>query len=306
MRKLFLYLLFSGGILLLAAIIWFGHIFYDQYRQHRYTSSYVPSTTSTASPNVRVLEDSIRMPYADTSREIHLYLPPGYATDSTKRYPVIYLMDGESAFDEAVSGGPEWRADEVADSLARMGKGEVIIVAVTDGKQQRNNEYNPFPGGQYPEALGDKHADWIAHGLKQWADTTLRTLPGPSNTTIGGISLSGMMAYYMLMTFPEVYGNAFIYSPSTWVAEEKLLSIASEKEDWSGVRVHLAVGAREGEMVELALRLRNRLSASGLPRENLRYDEIPKEYHWHMTWRKSLAIGLPWLLEGGGDAGAMR
>src|SRR5207342_1318190 len=52
------------------------------------------------------------------SRDVLVYLPPGYRRSRTRRYPVLYLQDGQNIFDAATAfGGVEWGADETAQRL---------------------------------------------------------------------------------------------------------------------------------------------------------------------------------------------
>ena len=67
-------------------------------------------------------------------RDILVYLPPGYRRFSRKRYPVLYLHDGQNVFDAATSfGGVEWGVDETAERLIRTRIIEpVIVVAIAN------------------------------------------------------------------------------------------------------------------------------------------------------------------------------
>src|SRR6201993_1221889 len=51
-------------------------------------------------------------------RDVLVYLPPGYRRFSSRRYPVLYLHDGQNVFDAATSfAGIEWEVDETAERL---------------------------------------------------------------------------------------------------------------------------------------------------------------------------------------------
>ncbi len=75
-------------------------------------------------------------------RDIIVWLPPSYDTASTRRYPVLYMHDGQNAFDPRTSfSGYDWRVDEVADSLIRIGEMQEIIVVGIANSPDRMLEY---------------------------------------------------------------------------------------------------------------------------------------------------------------------
>src|SRR5213592_5231796 len=78
-------------------------------------------------------------------RDVLVYLPPGYRRFSWRRYPVLYLHDGQNVFDAATSfAGVEWRVDETAQRLIRRKLIEpLIIVAVANIGDDRIHEYAP-------------------------------------------------------------------------------------------------------------------------------------------------------------------
>src|SRR5215471_4629735 len=81
-------------------------------------------------------------------RDILVYLPPGYRRFSRKRYPVLYLHDGQNVFDAATAfAGVEWGVDETAERLIRTRIIEpVIVVAVANIGEDRIHEYTPTCG----------------------------------------------------------------------------------------------------------------------------------------------------------------
>src|SRR4051794_26855412 len=81
-------------------------------------------------------------------RNVWVYLPRGYRRWSLKRYPVLYLHDGQNVFDAATAfNGTEWGVDETAQRLIRSNLIEpLIIVAVANTGEERVHEYAPTRG----------------------------------------------------------------------------------------------------------------------------------------------------------------
>ena len=75
-----------------------------------------------------------------------VYLPPGYARDTRRQYPVMYMHDGQNVFDGRTSyvPGQYWQAKETADDLiARRRIEPLILVAIYHGGEARLFEYTP-------------------------------------------------------------------------------------------------------------------------------------------------------------------
>src|SRR2546429_2696171 len=81
-------------------------------------------------------------------RDVLVYLPPDYSRFSRKRYPVLYLHDGQNVFDAATAfAGVEWGVDETAQRLIKQKQIEpIIIVAIANLGEERIHEYAPTPG----------------------------------------------------------------------------------------------------------------------------------------------------------------
>src|SRR5713226_8495012 len=81
-------------------------------------------------------------------RDVLVYLPRGYRRLSRRRYPVLYLHDGQNVFDAATSfSGVEWGVDETAERLIKESLIEpLIVVAVANTGEERIHEYAPTRG----------------------------------------------------------------------------------------------------------------------------------------------------------------
>ncbi len=163
-------------------------------------------------------------------RDVLVYLPLGYRRARTRRFPVLYLQDGQNVFDAATSfGGVEWNADETAQRLAEGKLIEpVIIVAVANTGENRIHEYAPTPGRIDPEkrarskGLLRKYGRFLIEELKPVIDATYRTLPDAKFTGLGGSSLGGLATLSLGLWFPDVFTRLAVMSPSVWWDERVL------------------------------------------------------------------------------------
>lgn len=157
-------------------------------------------------------------------RNVDVWLPPGYATDTDKRYPVVYMHDGQNLFDPATSyGGVDWAVDEVMTQLIADGKVRPAIVVGVWNTPKRLEEYMPrrpldegkvklsVPGAPDVKAekiLSDNYLRFLVEELKPFIDANYRTLPGRADTVVMGSSMGGLISQYAMSKYPDVYGAA--------------------------------------------------------------------------------------------------
>ncbi|MFT5167297.1 MAG: putative alpha/beta superfamily hydrolase [Saprospiraceae bacterium] len=287
--------IFLFGLLLFG--LYGAYKYYGHSKEEQRRAAYYENIVDTSSPTVTVLRDSILIGYQNKKRTIHIYVPPNYDSDSVVRYPVMYFLDGESSFNDLENMGPEWQIDEVINAASANGQQTAIVVGINQA-EDRDAEYTPFVNDDNPKAHGAEFAKWLTTDLKNWIDANYRTKREAPATSIGGISRSGMMAYYMLMAHPEVFGNAIIQSPSMWVDHDRLMAMNLSKTQLRDKKIFVSVGAYEGQvMIPHAEAIYNKFKDQGLNEDELRFEIIPDEGHWHVTWRKSFALSYPWLME---------
>ncbi|MEO0339796.1 MAG: alpha/beta hydrolase-fold protein [Bacteroidota bacterium] len=267
-----------------------------EYFEHR---AYVATLEDTSSENVYTLKDTIEVPYLGEKRTLWVYLPPSYDKSDTTRYPVLYFMDGGALFSDLVNEGPEWQVDEHINLQAKNGGPEVIVIGI-DNSKKRNTEYKPLPDtyNNYNEEItGPQHAQWIAQDLKLWIDQRYRTLATPEHTCIGGASLGGLMSYYMLMTYPDVFHKAIVFSPSFWV-NEQMYELHQKVPNLQDLKIYMNVGEKEGEvMVAKSKRMADTLRAIGMDSTQLKFNILPNAIHRSPTWRKGFAEAYPWIVQ---------
>ncbi|MEM9836445.1 MAG: alpha/beta hydrolase-fold protein [Bacteroidota bacterium] len=291
-KKIFLALLF---LVIIPGLCVLGYFGYRKYQDHREHQEWLANAYPSASENVAVWRDSIFIPLQNDKRSVHVYLPPGYHDNDSIRYPVIYMLDGGSAFDMMEHESTEWEIDEVIDSTVAAGGPGAIVIGI-ESAPNRDQEYTPWPIDDYPKAHGEAFMNWLCTEFKPMIDRQFRTQPATESTTIGGISRSGMMAYYAIMSHPETFGRALIQSPSMWVDEERLIAMEPAG-DLSKKRIFVSVGELEAPMVPLAQAAYDRLARAGITEDNRKIHVFEGLGHWHITWQQSFAMAYPWIIE---------
>jgi hypothetical protein len=133
-------------------------------------------------------------------RRIWVCLPPSYDSDPERRFPVLYLQDGQNVFDGATAflAGHEWEADETAERLIEQGRIEpLIIVAVDNAGARRVDEYTPAPDARDHGGGADLYGRMLVEELKPWVDQTWRTRADREDTGIGGSSLGALVSLWV-------------------------------------------------------------------------------------------------------------
>ncbi|MFC5511605.1 alpha/beta hydrolase [Massilia jejuensis] len=249
---------------------------------------------STALPGVHRPPEQIAIPGLDRKRQLRLYLPPGYAT-SKKRYPVLYMHDGQNLFDEATAYAAEWKVDETLDALSREGKLELIVVGIDNGADKRMTELNAWDHPRFGRAEGRQYTDFIVKTLKPLIDARYRTLPGRLDTAIMGSSMGGLASHYAIVRYPQVFGKAGVFSPAYWTAPASFDFVASRPLP-KDARVYMLMGGMEGEsMVPDAERMAGVVRASGHPVDATVLRIVPEAKHDEGFWSGELRAALLWM-----------
>ncbi len=202
---------------------------------------------STAGKNVHIVDTAFLIPQLNRTRRVWIYLPPGYET-SKKRYPVLYMHDGQNVFDDLTSFAGEWSVDETLDSISNHA-GEMIVVAVDHGGDKRANEYCPYDMEKYGKGEGDQYLDFLVRTLKPFIDKNYRTEKNKKSTFIAGSSMGGLISMYAVLKYPKVFGSAGVFSPAFWIGP-KIFNDIKVKGARVNSRIYFYCGAEEGETMQ--------------------------------------------------------
>lgn len=249
---------------------------------------------STAAAEVRLVPETLMMPGLNRSRQVRLYLPPGYA-QTDKSYPVLYMHDGQNVFDDATSYAGEWGVDETLNELASSGQLELIVVAIDNGGEQRITELNPVDHAKYGKAEGKAYVDFIASVLKPYIDQHYRTLPQVQHTGIMGSSLGGLISHYALLEYPHVFGKAGIFSPSYWITGEQVRAFESRAAAKDALMYFYMGGAEGDAMVPDVERVYQAVLANGHAKDLTHYHLVADAGHNEAAWRAEFKAAVLWL-----------
>ncbi|MBD3347972.1 MAG: hypothetical protein GF400_02100 [Candidatus Eisenbacteria bacterium] len=245
------------------------------------------------------------------SRDLLVFLPPGYEDDEERRYPVLYMHDGQNLFDAATSFiGVEWGVDETVTRMVEAGQVRPVIVVGIENTSDRVFEYTPEPDRTRGGGGASLYADFILNDVKPFIDRTYRTLPDRVNTGVAGSSLGGLVSLYLAWSHPDVFSRVAAMSPSYGWADEHIVGFLREKEPPPGVRVWLDMGTAEDgtdrdaddvpDLIQLHRKVRDILMEKGLTIPGrLRYVEDEGAVHNERAWSARFPRALQFLFPAG-------
>lgn len=237
-------------------------------------------------------------------RDVLVWLPPGYEEDSNRRYPVLYLHDGQNLFDPATAFqlGHHWRVGETATALVEQGRIEpLVIVGIANTGPRRIQEYTPTRDPRLGGGLADVYGRLIVEELKPFIDANYRTRPDAAHTGLGGASLGGLVSLHLGFNYWHVFGRLAIFSPAVWWGNRVILRTIRRARPRPLLKLWTDMGTAEGQralddarLLEAAL-----VGAGWVAGENLRYTEYEGATHSESAWAERVGPMLEWLFPAG-------
>ena len=177
------------------------------------------------SQECRIVDEVVYSQSLGMNRTIHVCLPSAYEKEGRRRYPVLYIQDGQYIFSPAGTnsafGWGSWQLDKTAERLARAGSMPEIIMVAVDNSSARRAEYggrHHAPGSATHSPFENYEAFLISE-LKPHIDHNYRTLTGAANTAVMGSSVGGLGSMAVAWEHPEIFGGAASLS-GTDIAEQ--------------------------------------------------------------------------------------
>lgn len=232
------------------------------------------------------------------TRQLTVYLPAGYDEHPERRYPVLYMQDGQNLFDaeRAYVPGQHWRVAEAADAaIGERTASPMIIVGIDHAGVDRADEYTPVRDAKHKTGgKGDRYGRMLAEELKPLIDARFRTLPDRENTAIAGSSLGGLLTLHLVLTRSDVFGRAAAMSPSIWWGDRAVLKTL-DAYDGPVPRLWMDIGGREGmEALTDARSTRDRIAGKGWG-ESFRFHEDRRADHSERAWANRIRMVLEFL-----------
>lgn len=229
-------------------------------------------------------------------RTVRVYLPKSYQEDTTKKYPVLYMHDGQNLYkDEDAGYGMSWG---ISDYLDESGM-ELIVVGIDCAEgYQRLDEYAPWKSKAMGEIFseekqeiggeGKEYIDYIVHELKPLIDRTYRT--NPEETSMAGSSMGGLISTYAACVYPIIFKRVASVSSAYWFNQEEIEELIKISDLSKVERFYLDIGTEEStasidhqKYVDSSQKVYELLKDKI---QHCRFDVVEGAVHNELAWRK--------------------
>jgi predicted alpha/beta superfamily hydrolase len=254
-------------------------------------------SVSTALSNVHIISNVFPMPQLGKSRRVWIYLPNDYDSQETKRYPVMYMHDGQNVFDAATAFSGEWGVDETLSNKQRSGDNGCIIVAIDNGGANRLDEYSPYQNPSYGGGQGEAYTSFLVNTLKPYIDSTYRTKPERGNTAIAGSSMGGLISLYATIEYPMVFSRVGVFSPALWFSDS-LYAFVSGKMKQADMKFYFVAGQNESQnMVKDMDSMISLLKSTGYTNDEIVSRVKSDGAHSEWFWKREFGACYDWLFD---------
>lgn len=217
----------------------------------------------------------IKSTVLNENRKVNIYLPNSYSPDSSKQYPVIYLLDGSMDEDFIhIVGNVQFCSFSWIKIIP-----ETIVVGI--GNIDRKKDFT-YPSNvaidqkEFPTSgKSGNFIEFISKELKPYINKTYKT---NNTSTLIGQSLGGLLATQILFEQPDLFQNYIIISPSLWWDNEMILKRALDK-SLADKSVYIGVGNEGPMMIRLAQSLFNKLSIEKSKEARLYFNFFEQQNH---------------------------
>lgn len=246
------------------------------------------------------------------TRNVDVWLPPDYDKNSKRKYPVLYMQDGQNLFDpDDAANDVDWGVDETLDRLIKEKKVREAIVVGVWFTQYRVIEYapsKPFTIKNQSAATtnaarisSDEYLKFLVEELKPFIDKTYRTLPNGKNTFLMGSSMGALISLYAVSEYPEVFGGAACLSTQFPLGKGVMLDymekfLPSPKTH----RIYFDYGTKEldADFEKYQNRADELMRFNGYePNKNWMTRKFNGDDHTVNSWRKRVDVPLLFLLK---------
>lgn len=240
----------------------------------------------------------------EQERGMHIYLPPSYYDEPSRRFPVLYMHDGQGLFKPNPFSNSSWNVHQTADRLIAEGlMEEIIIVGIDNRGEERLNEYafavedECIPGAPDIVCKGELYERFLIEELKPYIDQSFRTLPDREHTALMGSSMGGLATYHIGFRNPHIFSKLGILSPYFIRLDPNTLEETRFYNRYSGID-NLSLWIDIGE-VEANILVRHVRGVVGelieqgyAPDDNLMFHEVPGAAHTEKDWADRVHLPL--------------
>ena len=237
----------------------------------------------------------------DEKHDFIVYLPPMYDAQPDRRFPVLFMQDGQNLFDPEHLVHPRATTGAWAKPPTQLiGTGEIeplMIVGIYNTGEHRIDEYTPVEDKRLGGGQADAYGQMLVEELKPFVDHQYRTLPGAENCGMGGSSLGGLVTLYLGLRYTWVFSKLCVMSPSVWWRQPRDPEDSGADQAQAGAQASGSTSARtRASGAAGCSRAERRAGGKGwVIGQDLAYSEIPGAHHDEAAWSERVGPMLKFL-----------
>ncbi|MEY8462679.1 alpha/beta hydrolase [Streptococcus merionis] len=262
-------------------------------------------------------EHYLEVPYLGEKRRVRVLLPKNYRKDTNRRYPVVYMHDGQNIFySKEAFTGYSWK---VIPTIKHNPDIPRMIVVGIDNHISRMNEYAPWrfsnihhEADQNMGGKGQEYSEFVMDIVKPFIDKTYRTKADKKHTAMIGSSLGGNITQFMGVLYQDQIGGLGVFSSANWLNRSEFDRFVKRQPLDKEQRVYIQVGTDEGDDTDSTLTKSNikqlyidesllyyrQLLEGGLPLDHIKLNVVVGAIHHERVWGTYLPECLRFLSEG--------
>jgi enterochelin esterase family protein len=238
-------------------------------------------------------------------RRCFVYTPPDYASNPTKRYPVVYLQHG--AGEDERGWSIQGRVNFILDNLIAEGKAKPMIVVMDNGGGSalfapgaRVRQPGTRPGrGGFPGfgGVASLFPDTLLHEIIPMIDSTYRTIPDREHRAMAGLSMGAFQTYQIVLNHPDTFSVMGAFSGGAGGITNLETAYNGLFADADAFNIKITVmffSMGTAENLTATRKLDKLLSDAHI---NHVYYESPGTAHEWQTWRRSFYHFTPLLFQ---------
>jgi predicted alpha/beta superfamily hydrolase len=187
----------------------------------------------------------------ERNRKVRVYLPKDYNQNGEKRYPVLYMHDGQNLYKDVDAGyGMSWELSDFLD----QSEIDLIVVGIDCNEGlKRLDEYSPWKSSAMSEVFptdltelggeGKEYIEFIVHELKPIIDSKYRT--NREETSLAGSSMGGLISTYAACVYPTIFKRVASVSSAYWFNQKEIEELIKTSDLSPIEKFYLDIGTEE-------------------------------------------------------------
>ncbi len=236
------------------------------------------------------------------NKKIWIYTPADYSETSDRKFPTIYMTDGQNLFSDHKDGHGGWDVEGAVDGLlANTGK-SAIVVGIDNGNNKRDSELTPnigainsaIPAGEaknYQNGTGKAFSEFVVNKVMPYVRENYKSSDKREENCVCGSSSGGLEAFYIGMENKDKFGTIGALSPAFLLFDDTVWNNYLKKftlTDSSIPKLYLYCGnndSLEKDLYTFTNDMHKRLLKKGFPQDKLVYSIFEPGIHNEQWWR---------------------